>query len=53
MESYLILNRETKGTFVYSDPKDNATIPTLYIKKSAFPEGAPKNIILTIKESHV
>ena len=33
--------RETKGTYIYANDKDDAPIPTLYIKKSAFAEDEP------------
>ena len=42
--------KETKGTFVYGSDKEDAPIPSVYIKKAAFPDGAPAKIKLTIEE---
>lgn len=45
-------SKETKNTFVYSEiaPEDEeVSVPTLYIKKSAFEEERPDEIIVTIK----
>ena len=52
MKTTLKLGRETKGTHVYKNDDDDAPIPSLYIKKSAFkdPESPPKTITLEIKE---
>lgn len=44
------LMKETKGTFVFNAKDEKAAIPTLYIKKSAFPEQkAPENIVVTLE----
>lgn len=51
MKTTMKLERETKGTFVFKNDEDNAPIPSLYIKKSAFSDGAPKSIIVEVKEA--
>lgn len=51
MKTTLKLERDTKGTNVYKNDDENAPIPSLYIKKSAFKKGdAPKTITVEIKE---
>lgn len=50
MKTKLRKDRETKGTFVFKNDEDNAPIPSLYIKKSAFKDGAPNEITIEIKE---
>lgn len=50
MKVTLTHERETKGTHVYKDDKDDAPIPSLYIKKAAFKKDAPKTITIDIKE---
>lgn len=45
--------KATKNTHVYANATDEGdVIPTLYIKKSAYPEGEPKHITVTITEGH-
>lgn len=41
-------SKETKGTFVYTCDDEDAAVPTLYVKKHAFDDKAPKVIKLTI-----
>jgi len=50
MNTLLTFKKETKNTVVYENTEDNAPVPTLYIKKSAFPDGAPDEITLNITE---
>jgi hypothetical protein len=50
MKTKLKLERDTKGTNVYKNDSDDAPIPSLYIKKSAFKGDAPKEITVEIKE---
>ncbi len=51
MKVTMKFDRETKGTNVYKDDAENAVIPTLYIKKSAFGDKKPpKSITVDIKE---
>lgn len=51
MKTTLKFDRETKGTNVFKDDAENAVIPTLYIKKSAFGDKeVPKTITVEIKE---
>lgn len=50
LSTQLKKERETKGTFVYKNDEDNAPIPSLYIKKSAFKGDAPDEITINIKE---
>lgn len=47
----LTKDRDTKGTFVYKNADDDATIPSLYIKKSAFKGDAPESITVTVEEA--
>ena len=42
------LSKETKGTFVYASSEEDSAIPTLYIRKSAYPDGAPDSINVTV-----
>lgn len=42
--------RDTKNTEVYKNEADDAAIPSLYIKKSAFKGEAPDEITVEIKE---
>ncbi len=45
--------KDTKHTHVYANATDEGDIiPTLYIKKSAYPKGEPKHITVTITEGH-
>lgn len=41
--------RDTKSTYVFKNDSDDAIIPSLYIKKSAFTGEAPKTITVTIE----
>ena len=51
MKTTLNFDRDTKGTNVYKNDKDDAPIPSLYIKKAAFGDKkAPKTITVEIKE---
>lgn len=45
----LTLVMSTKGTHVYTDDSADATIPTLYIKKSWLPSTPPASITLTVE----
>jgi hypothetical protein len=40
--------RDTKNTFVYKNETDDAPIPSLYIKKTAFKGDAPETITVTV-----
>lgn len=46
----LTKDRDTKGTYVYKNGDDNAPVPSLYIKKSAFKGDAPESITLSVEE---
>lgn len=41
--------KETKGTYVFNAVADNAAVPTLYVRKSYLPNGAPESITLVIE----
>lgn len=43
------LAKETKGTYVYADSADDTNVPSIYIRKTAFPDGPPETITLEIK----
>ena len=43
--------RETKGTYVYKNDDDGASIRSLYITKAAFKGDAPEMITVTVEES--
>lgn len=45
---HLKATKETKGTYVYGTDDDTAAVSSLYIKKAAFKDGAPKAISVTI-----
>jgi len=45
----LKLVKSTKGTHVYGDDSDDATIPTVYIKKSGLPNNPPKTITMSLE----
>ena len=49
MKITMNLSKETKGTFVYTCITEGAIVPTLYIKKSAFPEQPPAIIEVFIE----
>ena len=44
--------RETPGTYRFMENGDKEThrIGTLYVKKSAFPKGAPKGLRVSVEE---
>lgn len=39
-------SKETKGTYVYANPE--AVVTSVYIKKEAFPNGAPNELVMTL-----
>lgn len=45
----LTMNRETKNTYRFDASEDDAAIPSLYVRKSAFPNGAPEKVTITVK----
>ncbi|TAM65591.1 MAG: DUF559 domain-containing protein [Microbacteriaceae bacterium] len=46
----LHLKKETKGTFCFESDVPDAPVPTLYVRKSAFPNGkAPPTIRITVQ----
>ena len=52
MKTTLTFNRDTKSTFVFKNDDDGAPIPSLYVKKDAFPDGeAPKTITVDSPEA--
>jgi hypothetical protein len=42
-------DRSTKGTHVFTAEDDNAPIPTLYVRKSGFENGAPEGVTVTVE----
>lgn len=44
----LHLNRETKNTYRFDDANEDSAIPSLYVKKAAFKDGAPESITVTV-----
>lgn len=51
LEVTLLHTKSTKGTHVFTDDSEDAPIPSLYIRKSAFPgDDPPRAIVLTISE---
>lgn len=51
MKTTLKFERDTKGTNVYKNDADDAPIPSLYVKKTAFKKGdPPKEINVEIPE---
>jgi hypothetical protein len=43
--------KETKGTYRFDSPDPNAPITSVYVRKSAFVDGAvPARIVLTVTE---
>jgi len=45
-------SKETKGTYRFDSPDPNAVITSVYVRKSAFDDGAvPKRIVLTVAEA--
>lgn len=44
----MALKKETKGTYVFATDADDAAITQVYVRKSAFPAGAPNLINLTL-----
>ena len=47
----LMKSRDTKGTYVYKNDDQDAPIPSLYIKKSAFDGEAPESITVEVTEN--
>jgi hypothetical protein len=44
-------SKETKGTYRFDYPDPNASITSIYVRKSAFgSEPVPKRIVLTVQE---
>jgi len=41
-------DKVTKGTYRYAAVEENAAVGTVYISKSAFPDGAPQAIQVTV-----
>lgn len=51
MKTTLKFERDTKGTNVYKNDADDAPIPSLYVKKTAFKKGdPPKTLTVEIAE---
>jgi hypothetical protein len=51
MKTTLKFERDTKGTHVYKNDEDDAPIPSLYVKKTAFKKGdPPKTLTIEIAE---
>jgi hypothetical protein len=46
----LTMTKETKGTFVYTSDAADTPIPSVYIRKTGFPNGAPKMLTLVATE---
>ena len=45
----MTVDKETKGTVRYADGTANSPVPTLYIRKDAFPAGGhPRTITVTV-----
>ena len=44
-------DRDTPGTHVYKSKEDKTPVPSLYVKKTAFPGDTPESITLTIEEN--
>lgn len=42
--------RATKNTYRFHEESDNPIIGTLYVKKSAFPNGQPSKLLITATE---
>lgn len=49
MKQEMTWSKETKNTQVYICEKDDAIIPTLYIKKHAFKDEAPETITINVE----
>ena len=46
-----IFERATKNTYRFAEDSDNPIIGTLYVKKSAFKNGQPNTLSVTINEA--
>ncbi len=44
------LDRETPGTYLYKSVKEDAVITALYVKKAAYPDGAPQKIAVVVRD---
>lgn len=42
-------DRSTKGTHVFTAEDEAAAIPTLYVRKSGFENGAPDGVVVTVE----
>lgn len=45
----LVKNRETKNTYRFDSADEDSPIPSLYVRKSAFPNGQPESVTVTVK----
>jgi hypothetical protein len=58
---HFVRERDTKNTFVFAEcdatgsplERDVAVIPSLYIAKRAFPDGAPARLVVRIEPAEV
>lgn len=41
-------DKETKGAVRYADATEGSVLPTVYVRKGAFPDGMPEAITVTI-----
>ncbi len=48
MQYILNLTRTTKNTYRYDNGDEDSELKTLYIQQTAFPDGAPDRITVTI-----
>ena len=46
----MTFKKSTKGTHVYEAPDSN--VPSIYIRKDAFPVSVPEHIFLTIEDDN-
>ena len=49
MQYILILTRTTKRTYRYDNTDGDSELSTLYIQQTAFPNGAPESITVTVE----
>ena len=50
MKVTLQLARTTKNTYRFEDAEEDSALRVLYVQQSAFPNGAPKAVTVTVEE---
>ncbi|KKL20568.1 hypothetical protein LCGC14_2454110 [marine sediment metagenome] len=49
MQFILTLTRTTKHTYRFDNPDEDSDLRTVYVQQTAFPNGAPEKITVTVE----